>query len=211
MKKKIDLFGEILDIYSEDSVSELSDEILKTNANTVIIRLNDDSFTYIHDALDVKNTISRADMILCSNEDMGANKNNETNIYKEVFNILKGESVILIAENPEIIDELKDFLLKNYEGINIKATKIYNYDESFEGVINFINNYVPSAVIVALRSPIQERLICENKSYMNTKLCMGIGEKPEILGYTRGRLSSLFKSKVRDVKKTILSHEIKGE
>ena len=114
MKKKIDLFGEILDIYSEDSISELSDEILKTNANKVIIRLNDDSFTYIHDALDVKNTISRADMILCSNEDMGANKNNEISIYKEVFNILKGESVILIAENPEIIDELKDFLLKNY-------------------------------------------------------------------------------------------------
>lgn len=210
MKKTIDLYGRFLNIYSEDSAGDFAENIYNSTNTSVVVRLNRDIFENIKDASDVDESLGKADLILCSHNDLGNEFSEDNSFYTKIFNLCDNDSAVIIGEDEEVIKKFSNYLEENFSGIHIKAIKVLDNSASVEAVVNMINDLVPKVVFTLLSSPLQEELICEHKYHMNVGFCIGFGEKPEFLGYSKGVLASIFKGKRYDVSKLIADLEIDG-
>ncbi|MDO5695705.1 MAG: WecB/TagA/CpsF family glycosyltransferase [Eubacteriales bacterium] len=206
MKKTLAMDGVRFDIFSEDMVTESMRPALETEGIKTVIRLNPAALEAALAGERVAADIAAADLILCAGEDIGTASEDVVSggFYLELFEFLGDGGVVLLTATEELMERLKDFLAAKYPALRVLSERICSEDENPESLVNMINNYVPDAVIAALPSPQQERLLVAHKAFMNTKWCVGLGEKPEILGYTRSALLGIFKGKdtIRDYIKT---------
>lgn len=210
MKKTIDLYGMYLDIYSEETAGKFADKIYNSANISTVLRLSKGIFDNIKDISDVETTLAKADLLLCSNTDLGYEFIEDNSFYNKIFNLCDNDSAVIIGEDEKVIKKFISYLEENFKNIHIKAAKVIDINSSAEALVNMINDLVPKAVFTLLSSPLQEELICENKYYMNAGFCIGFGESPEFLDYTKGVLANIFKGKRYDVSKLITDLEIDG-
>lgn len=116
-----------------------------------------------------------------------------------------GHRVFLLADNPENLALLKEYIAENYHGIEIVETaNMEEHGKSDDMIVNRINGAEAECIIAALPSPLQEELVLRSRSLLNARIWFGMGiELRENRGIFSGKkwLKSLFSKHI--VKKKI--------
>ena len=90
--------------------------------------------------------------------------------------------VFLLAENEADMGKLEGYIQKDYSNLQIlgKATLTEN-GASDDMLLNLVNGAEAECILSAIPSPIEERFISRNKSLVNAKVWLGLGNLLEEL------------------------------
>lgn len=195
MEKNLNIEGVELIVTAEESAEREAERLMTRDTIQSVIFLNRNT---IDDAVEherVEKYLGDADLILCAAEDMEEDPGETEGFYRRLFELLANEGVLLLSTDEEVLDRLKVYLQEAEFGMRIVAEKICSPAEDRDALLNYINTYAPKAVIAALPSPMQEDILVAHKDCMDVRFAVGIGEKPEFLGYVRTALLGIFKGR----------------
>lgn len=209
MYKDISIFDRNIRIYDENSAINFVSELMNSSGTKIIIKLNENLFQNLTDASEVDRTLGKADLIMYSNEDIGNVEDENESFYNVFFRTMENLSVVIIGSENENVNKLETYIKDKYNLINIKGTKIVDTYSEVESTINFINDCVPTVVLSILKSPLQEKMLCDNKLFMNTKIAIGLGNELNFIDEPRRKLLKIFKHKSK-LMLQIENYEIKG-
>jgi len=86
--------------------------------------------------------------------------------------------VFLLAENDEVLSNLKEWIKENYTKIVIVETAtLEEHGVSDDMLLNRINGVEAECVLTALPSPKQQEFIAKNRMLMNARIWVGLGVK----------------------------------
>lgn len=86
--------------------------------------------------------------------------------------------VFLLAENENILSQLKSFVVEKSSGVEILETAtLEEHGVSDDMILNRINGVEADCVLAALPSPQQQEFIARNRMLVNVRIWVGLGNK----------------------------------
>ena len=118
-------------------------------------------------------------------------------------------SVFLLADDEAALEKFSSFLRERFPKLQTQAALVPDAgaDPSMEEVVNRINGEAPDAVCSLLPSPLQEKVLQENRKKINAGLWLGLGGCSYGRG-EKGGLGGLWRRKVlrAELKKRIRAY-----
>ncbi len=106
---------------------------------------------------------------------------------------LQNGRVYLFGAKPGVAETAKENIEKKYKGIQVVGTSDGYFDEEKEKeIIKNINESKPDLLFVCLGAPKQEKWICDHKSELCVKVCMGIGGSLDVFAGTVKRAPEFY-------------------
>lgn len=188
METKINIMGLDIDIIDIDTLISKTQEYLNNDCLNVILMANTTLLEESGKDEELKQLVMGADLIVPGDETLLSMHHVETlkiasivvnySCFKEIFSQIKNEerNLYIVARNEKETLQFEEFFTQYYP--NIKVEGAY-YDDLVRGeelVLNKINSIAPDIVLLIGDSPLQESWIMTNKTKLNSKLCIAIGE-----------------------------------
>ena len=112
--------------------------------------------------------------------------------YHSFYSILhclekEKRTVYMVGSNLNQMEQFQILCEQFYSNLKFVGSSYKDDDTKDETIVNDINTILPDVVIVALKSPEQEKWMVEQGAKLGIKLCIGTGSSfTDIIGYCDG-------------------------
>lgn len=183
MKKLLNINDSYITVFNERRVFLNKEDIYDSSIKSYI-SLNEDTLDLAFEDEELLDNIVKADMVFCYAEDMDY-VDSKDGFFRDILESLNQKAIVLLSSIEEVQEKFLVYIQENYPEIKVSGTMICSNDDTEDAIVNYINNYAPTAVIGLMSSPIQEKILVKHKLHMNTNIIVGFGDKPDFLGYKR--------------------------
>lgn len=185
--KEISILGVSIKERSLKESLALTDSFLKNGALNTILYVSAKMLQAADKNPELKDWIESMDMTLCTEPDILRAANAATaNRIREVENnaylketirrLSKGrQSIYLLAEKETDLERLKSRLRQNGPVLNIVAeNSMEAVDDDMARIVNHMNDVAANVIISMIPFPKQERVIVENRNYINSEIWLAL-------------------------------------
>lgn len=187
MIKKIDIAGIQLDNYSARECVMAVERMLNENAFHTVEEVNMDMVMLASSDEAVSDTLNRLDCSIIAEKGIlsavgeravGHRETDADDCFYEILRRLERnhKSVFLLAEGKKELQEIEQYVEKNFERLTIAgmvATEEFVEDE--DAIVNEINAATVDVILSVMPSPKQEHFLSNNRGKMSVILWYGVG------------------------------------
>lgn len=119
--------------------------------------------------------------------------------FYPILNCLEEEkkTVYIVGSNLNEMEQFQIFCEQFYDRLEIVGSCFKDDSVKDETIVNEINTLLPDVVIIALKSPEQEKWMVEQGIKLGVKLCIGTGSAfPDIISYCDGKRKKMRKWRI---------------
>ncbi len=189
MCEKFEVLGVQLDGYTAKEAMQEAIRYMETEPISTIEILAGSSVIELTETGDLREKIAQMDLLVVGDrtllelsgvEDRTLLREAETNLFVKMFlRYLKKDrrKVFLLAPGDDKQEILREYLERYYSGIEISGAEIVEDRPGVSDmIVNKINGAEIDCIISVLPSPLQEDFIGENKSVLDARIWVGLGE-----------------------------------
>lgn len=189
MEEKICVLDINFDNYTAKQAMKKSVDFMGSEILRVVELLSIDVLLYTKDREEICDMISGIDMVLPGQKEiLEAAEVSDRKLLQEVQDHLylrlflrylhKNHCrIYVIAESAEKGKELVDYLKAHYKGIQIVGMMVSDGDPAADDMlVNEINGCEADGIIAALGTPHRQRLALRNKTRINARIWLGVGD-----------------------------------
>ena len=184
--KTIELMGmEINDLNVRESL-HLTGDYLKNGVLNVIYYISRDILLEAKDSEDLRNFIQETDIVLPDTKDIlhaagisskSREKEIERNLYfKGLLRVLErdGKKIYIVADSEQKAASIRAGMDTIQKDLDIIGKYILADEADAENAVNEINGMAPDVIVSAIKSPLHESFIAEQKMKINAKLLVAL-------------------------------------
>lgn len=189
MEEKICVLDIKFDNYTAKQAMKKSVDFMESEILRVVELLSIDMLLYTKDREKICDMISGIDMVLPGQKEiLEAAEISDRKMPKEVQDHLylklflrylhkNHRRIYVIAESAEKGKELVDYLNAHYKGIQIVGMIVSDGNPAADDMlVNAINGCEVDVIIAALGTPYRQRLALRNKTRINARIWLGVGD-----------------------------------
>lgn len=190
MDEKIQVLGVKFDNYSAKEALQHIVQYMKEESIQVVEMISLDTLKSLLLQEEWEDKIETFDMTLAGDKaileaaevvDEKRLKEAEVSLFFKMFmRYLHSEkaTVFILAEDETVLDEVQNYIEKNFSKIKIVETAtVVEQSVSEDMVLNLINGVEPDCILAAMSSPYQQDFIIRNRLMLNSRVWFGVGTK----------------------------------
>ena len=191
--EKITIMNINIDEISLDETKDCIDQYLNNDCLNTVILLNSQALLLVDQDEELASYIAQSDLVIPGDKTaVEVVENIIKRDYKAVFGmhfvdalfesaIEYGKTLYLLSDRSEDGRRQEETIRELYPEVSLAGANNLEQELDEEGLVNEINGAAPDIVLVSVESPLQEKLIMNNRDKWNAKLCVALGKDPDLV------------------------------